>query len=72
MRILMLLLCLIVSGAAQAAPVRFEAEEIIGEVQKPEITVYIGRENLSKAYKLNPLKESFLSKITEAVKKAPF
>ena len=60
------------SMTAEAAPVKFEAAEITGEVQKPEIAIYIGRENLSKAYLLTPLKESFLSKITEALKKPPF
>ena len=44
---------------------------IVGEVQKPEVTVVISRENLNKSYQLE-LKESFLPKIIEAVKKAPF
>lgn len=44
---------------------------IVGEVQKPEVTVVISRENLNKAYQLE-LKESFLPKVVEAVKKAPF
>jgi len=44
---------------------------IVGEVQKPEVTVVISRENLNKSYQLE-LKESFLPKIIDAVKKAPF
>ena len=51
----------------------FEEDDfvIIGEVQKPEITVYISRENLNKSYQLE-LKESFLPKIVESVEKPPF
>lgn len=44
---------------------------IVGEVQKPEVTVVISRENLNKSYELE-LKESFVPKIVESVKKAPF
>ena len=60
------------SNHAAAAPTIFEETVIEGEVQKPEIAVYIGRQNLSKAYKLEPLKKSFLPKIIEALKKPPF
>ena len=51
----------------------FEEDDfvIVGEVQKPEVTVVISRENLNKSYQLE-LKESFLSKIVESVEKAPF
>lgn len=48
-----------------------DVEEIIGEVQKPDVTVVISRENLNKAYKLE-LSESFLDKILESVEQAPF
>ena len=63
---------LVFSSRAVAAPTIFEETVIEGEVQKPEIAVYIGRQNLSKAYKLEPLKKSFLPKIIEALKKPPF
>ena len=63
---------LIFCSQAVAAPTIFEETVIEGEVQKPEIAVYIGRQNLSKAYKLEPLKKSFLPKIIEALKKPPF
>jgi hypothetical protein len=53
------------------ARLTFEEIVIEGEVQKPEITVVISRENLNKAY-LIELKESFLHKILESVRKAPF
>lgn len=48
-----------------------EETEIIGEVQKPEVAVFITRQNLNKAYQLE-LKESFLPKIIQSVEKAPF
>ena len=56
---------------AQSAGLTFEELVIEGEVQKPEITVVISRENLNKAYIIE-LKESFLHKILESVRKAPF
>jgi len=40
---------------------------IEGEVQKPEVTIVIGRDNLEKGFDLR-LKESFLHKIPEALK----
>ena len=51
----------------------FEEDDfvIVGEVQKPEVTVCISRENLNKSYQLI-LKESFLDKIIEAVNRPPF
>jgi hypothetical protein len=54
-----------------AAPQSFEEFVVVGEVLKPEITVVISRENLNKAYELQ-LDESFLDKIVESVKRAPF
>lgn len=66
------LLILLFSSSAVAAPTVFEETIVEGEVQKPEIAVYIGRQNLSKAYKLEPLRKSFLPKIIEALKKPPF
>ncbi len=63
------------AGIASAAP-RFritdeEAGEVIGNVQKPDVTVVISRENLNKAYELD-LEESFLQKIVDAVESEPF
>jgi hypothetical protein len=69
-----LTLVLALSGGvahAQSAGLTFEELVIEGEVQKPEITVVISRENLNKAY-LIELKESFLHKILESVRKPPF
>ncbi len=49
----------------------FEDTVIEGEVQKPEVAVYITRQNLNKAYDLN-LKESFIPKIIDALEQTPF
>ena len=57
---------------AFAAPkIVFKETTIQGEVQKPEVTQFMSRQNLNKAYDL-VLKESFLQKITDAVEHAPF
>ena len=48
-----------------------DAFVIVGEVQKPEVTVFISRENLNKSYQLE-LKESFLPKIIRSVERSPF
>ena len=54
-----------------AAPMQFEEAVIEGEIQKPEVTVYIARQNLNKAYDLE-LKESFLPRIIKALEDPPF
>ena len=59
---------------AHAGPKRlvFKDEFVVeGEVQKPEVAVFISRQNLNKAYDLE-LKESFLPKIIESVEHDPF
>lgn len=70
------LLALVVSGLgapAQVAATDFSDDEfvIVGEILKPEITVVISRENLNKAYDLK-LEESFLDRILDSVRSAPF
>lgn len=44
---------------------------IIGEVQKPEVEVYIRRDNLDKGFVLD-LKETFVPRIMEALRRPPF
>jgi hypothetical protein len=59
---------------AFAAPKRLvfkEATVVEGQVQKPEVAVFISRQNLNKGYELE-LKESFLPKILETVQHEPF
>lgn len=65
---------LVVASTASAAKYVIsddEASEIVGEVQKPDVTVVISRENLNKAYELD-LEESFIEKIILSVEQAPF
>ena len=62
---------LVSSAVVHAAGVNFEEFVIEGEIQKPEITVVISRENLNKSYVVE-LKESFLDKILESLRKPPF
>jgi len=48
-----------------------EAIEVEAKIKKPEIPIFMNRENLNTDYRLE-LKESFLPKIVESVKKRPF
>jgi hypothetical protein len=62
------------SGAARAQSRRFVFDEVIdikGKVQKPEITIFISRQNLNAEYDLE-LEESFVPKIVESALKDPF
>lgn len=45
--------------------------EVEGKVQKPEITIFITRQNLDTEFKLE-LKESFIPRIVESLEKKPF
>ncbi len=49
----------------------FESTEVEGEVQRPQVSVLITRQNLNDPYDLE-LKESFLPKIVEALDASPF
>lgn len=65
---------LLASSAALGSSFKFsdqDVDEIIGEVQKPDVTVVIARENLNKSYNLE-LEESFLDRIVRAVERPPF
>ncbi|MCO4744424.1 MAG: hypothetical protein KC912_06535 [Proteobacteria bacterium] len=61
------------SSDAEAARKRisFEETQITAEVQKPQVAVFISRENLHKGYRLE-LRESFIPRILESVERAPF
>jgi hypothetical protein len=61
-----------VLSPAPARAERFEELVIEGEVQKPEVTVVITRENLNKSMQLAKLERSFLDLIIKSVDKAPF
>lgn len=67
-----LVAALLVPAPADAARrMVFEAEEVIGEPQRPSVSVVITRQNLNDPYDFE-LKESFLPKIVEALDSAPF
>ncbi len=56
---------------AEAKRLVFQETIIEGEVQKPEVSVYLTRQNLNDRYNLE-LKESFLPRILKSVEKSPF
>ena len=57
---------------ASAEKLAFSEEFVIeGEVQKPEVTVVITRQDLNKN-QVFELKKSFLEKIIKSVEQAPF
>ena len=68
-----LLLWSLCSGLAwsQTRRLVFEETAIEGKVQKPEITIFITRQNLHTDYQLD-LRESFIPKIVESVEMKPF
>jgi D-aminopeptidase len=59
------------TARAQGRRLVFEETIIEGKVQKPEITIFITRQNLGTEYVLE-LKESFIPKIVKSVEKKPF
>jgi hypothetical protein len=60
------------ASAAHAEQLVFEEEFVVeGEVQKPEVTVVITRQDLNKS-QVFELKKSFLEKIIRSVERPPF
>ena len=59
------------AASAQSRRLILTEEKIEGKIQKPEITIFITRQNLNTNYNLE-LKESFIPKIVESVEKKPF
>ncbi len=64
-------LSLSLPASAQGRRLVIEETVIEGKVQKPEITIFITRQNLETDFSL-VLKESFIPKIIESVEKKPF
>lgn len=58
-------------GNAQNKRLIFEDISVEGRVQKPVIDIFMRRQNLNTDYQLE-LRESFLPKIVDSVKKKPF
>jgi len=72
MRSIGLLAGLLFAGTALAQDdLGFEEEVITGKVQKPEIVVFVQRQNLEKAFDFR-LEETFLRKIVDAIRREPF
>jgi len=59
------------TAEAQSRRLIFEETVIEGEVQKPEITILITRQNLNTDYNLD-LRKSFIPEIVKSVEKTPF
>jgi hypothetical protein len=59
------------SAHGQSRPLVFETVDITGEVQKPEITIFITRQNLDTNYEFT-LRESFIPRIIKSVESRPF
>jgi hypothetical protein len=72
-RMLLVLLALASLGTAHAQGRRMVIEEIdvVGKVRKPEILIFVSRQNLSTDYQLE-LKESFVPKVIQSVEQKPF
>jgi hypothetical protein len=68
---------LLLVGVASATPALAQSNEeerglvITGKIQRPEVQVIIGRDNLDKGFELR-LEESFLKRILEVLTKPPF
>lgn len=59
------------SSAFAQSPLRFEEQRVTGKIQKPEIQIYITKQNLTPKYQLE-LKESFVPRIVGSVEGKPF
>ena len=59
------------SALAQGRRIVIEETVIEGKVQKPEITIFISRQNLDTDYNL-VLRESFIPKIVQSLEKKQF
>jgi len=70
LRWIVALSALVLSADARAE--KFEEMEIEGEVHKPEVSVFISRENLNKSMELAKLERSFLQLVTQSVARDPF
>lgn len=59
------------SANAQARRIVIEEETLVGKVRKPEVTLFVTRQNLNTEYQLE-LRKSFLPRIAKSVEKKPF
>lgn len=56
---------------AQTRRIVIEEEVITGKIRKPEVTLFIARQNLDTGYTLE-LRKSFVDKVVQSVDKKPF
>lgn len=69
---LMLFATLLAAPAdAQTKRIVIEEEVITGKIRKPEVTLFIARQNLETGYTLE-LRKSFVPKVVQSVEKKPF
>ena len=59
------------ADAQQRKAYALEGFEIIGEVQKPQVTLFVSRKNVNTDASLE-LRESFIPKIMKSLEKKPF
>ncbi len=81
MRLFLVALLLLAVASVLAAPAAsaqdrrvrllLEEEKIVGKVQKPEVQMFISRQNLNTDATL-VLRESFVPRIVESLEKRPF
>lgn len=71
LRTLLLFLAVIAPASAQSRGIRFSDTQIVGKIQKPEIQIFITKQNLTPKYELD-LRESFLPRVVESVEQKPF
>ncbi len=58
-------------ATAQARRIVIEEETLVGKVRKPEVTLFVTRQNLNTEYQLE-LRKSFIPRIAKSVEKKPF
>lgn len=56
---------------AQSRRIVLDEVDLVGKVQKPEITIFVTRQNLNPEYDL-VLRESFIPKIVKSAEEKPF
>lgn len=56
---------------AQARRIVIEEEVITGKIRKPEVTLFVARQNLDTDYQLE-LRKTFVPRVVKSVEKKPF
>ena len=56
---------------AQTRRIVIEEEVITGKIRKPEVTLFVARQNLDTDYQLE-LRKSFIPRVVKSVEKKPF